>query len=364
MESGYYQIDSFRFLAFCLLGDDVEPCFEGSRLQLFEANKFQESITDFMEAIRNYNLNTSLSGSAIYENERKEEVEPMEKDIETMGAEVKTEDQVISEIETEPVAEETNPEPEETENFELLSNVTEQIHECLSAITVDMEWGPMVRYWYVDADLAAQMVYCFDVNDDHLYGFHYDLNGDALVIDFESRKRMKISIVEFVEGEHDPMMFVATMSDVYQNEIKSIVKENDEIGKQLDDSKVMVDDLIEAVNKYERENAELAQFKQETEANQLKAEKEDLFSKWECLIGEVEAFTVLRSDMDKYDVSYLEKELKCIFADTKANFSLKSSDASKEKKMNRIPVGNVGASTETEAYGGLYAKYGVKPIRD
>lgn len=352
MESGFYQIDSFRFLAFCLLGDDVEPCFEGSRLQLFEANKFQESITDFMEAIRNYNLNTSLSGSDINENERKEEVEPMEKE---------------KDFVEEPEAPTVEPETEPTgENFELTSNLMSQIQEGLSAVTVDMEWGSMCRYWYVDADLSAQMIYCFDMNDDHLYGLHYDLNGDVVSIDFDSCKRMKFAIVEFEDGTEDGLLhFVANIRKEYVDEMAEVRTNLNRTTAELADTNELYDALKVQNENLVEENTILAQFKKDTEIAQVQAQKEALFTKWEALIGETEQFTVLKETMDTYTVDSLETELKCLFADTKANFALKNMEGTKsEKKTTRIPVENSKANTNMEDYGGLYSKYGVKPIRE
>lgn len=366
MENGFYQIDAFRFLAFCLLGEDVEPCFEGSKLQLFEVDAFQKSITEFVETIRKYHLNTSLFGSDIH-NEGKEEVEPMEKEME-----MATEPEVSA---NEPAVEESGAEPETLamepvtelsgENFELTSNLMSQIQEGLCAVTVEMEWGAMCRYWYVDTDFSAQMVYCFDMNDDHLYGLHYDLNGDVVSIDFDSCKRMKFAIVEFADGDENlPLQFVADMCKGYTDEIAEMRTNLNRVTAELADTNELYDALKVQNENLTEENTTLTQFKRDAEFAQAKAEKEALFVKWEALIGETEKFSALREQMDNYEIAALETELKCIFADTKADFALKSVEASKtEKKTTRIPMERK-VSENVEDYGGLYSKYGVKPIRE
>ena len=60
-------------------------------------------------------------------------------------------------------------------------------------------------------------VYCWDRNDWLLYGFGYKLNGDSVVIDFESKKRKKYTIVDFDEGEQPSPCLLYTSIVVGEN---------------------------------------------------------------------------------------------------------------------------------------------------
>ena len=70
----------------------------------------------------------------------------------------------------------------------------------------------------------------------------------------------------------------------------------------------------------------------------------------------VEAFEALVAKADEYELADLEKEIKVIFADARANFT------AKEAPKTRIPYNTIDSKT-AEEYGGLYEKYGIKPTK-
>ena len=49
---GVYHIHDFEFTAFALLGDDVEPCFESSALEIFSASSFKQSMSAMMQDLK------------------------------------------------------------------------------------------------------------------------------------------------------------------------------------------------------------------------------------------------------------------------------------------------------------------------
>ena len=95
---GCFYIDSFQFEALCLLGDGVEPCFEGSSLTLYAANGFRQEMEQMMQELkRDYALIVSASprgadteqkgGSVDMFEEKKEEaaVEEVKEELEFDG---------------------------------------------------------------------------------------------------------------------------------------------------------------------------------------------------------------------------------------------------------------------------------------
>jgi hypothetical protein len=106
-DDGYVQIDKMRFEALCLLGSDIEPCFENSRLELGYA--LDAEISEMMEQYKQYCL--SHEGVNNMENENKF-----------------TENEQVNTPENENVAEpEQTVEPETTANeeFNQAENVAE-----------------------------------------------------------------------------------------------------------------------------------------------------------------------------------------------------------------------------------------------
>lgn len=380
-----YHINDFKFLAFCLLGDDVEPCFEGSRLELFTVDKFKEEFDSFMVALRNYSetqlplaVESSAGNGGNTENQRKEEsgtlnrIEEFTKigfDPESLGLDLvsMSDDDVTAKV------------------FELTSNLMEQIRECLAEQTMDTEWGKIRRYWMVDTNLETKEVYCYDEQDGKLYGFSYSMSGDAVTIDWDSKKRMKFTIVEFVDGEEahkatfaaeviaarDAVM-TAKYSELNDqltaaNETKAelenkLTAANDEKAT-IYAEKVAAQEQIDTLNgniaALQETVSALESFKAGIEAEEIIAAKNELFAKWENLLGSSDGYVALKSEMDQYELSDLETKLKCLFADTKANFEYKPS----AKPSARLPVGTAKENADAGDYGGLYEKYGMKPIK-
>lgn len=377
-DDGYYHIDGFKFLAFCLLGDDVEPCFEGSKLRLFELDKVQESFALFVAAIRDYEETklpladmVSASGGNINSTTGKEEIhlEIIEK-FEQIGV-----DPAALGLDLEAMTEEDV----EAKLFELTSNLMEQISEAIRVETYETEWGEMSRYWIVDTDLAAQLVYCVDTADYKLYGLSYTMDGDAVKVDFAEPQRMKYAIVPFEEGGEDITFgFAAEMikdrAAIVQDKLDKLTEEYTVAMGNVDVLTANLNHTTESLEQKEQEyaalkeqtdalmtaNAELEQYKANVEAEKVRSDKEGLFEKWSTLVGGMEEFTSLRENMDQYDMEEIEVKLKCLYADAKANFELKPVQ---EKKTNRVPVGVGKTAPDTGDYGGLYEKYGIKPIR-
>ena len=130
------------------------------------------------------------------------EAEVQEEAVQDMSEETFAEQEVIADDAGE------SPTPAQ-DNFELTGNRMHELLAALESVTVEYEWGTMPRYCYADSDLETCMIYAWDCTDWLLYGFSYEMDGDNVVIDFESRKRMKYTIVEFDEGEQEsPFMTV------------------------------------------------------------------------------------------------------------------------------------------------------------
>ena len=203
--------------------------------------------------------------------------------------------------------------------------------ELIEALSVesytDPYWGEMSRYMYVDFDADGNEVYCYDCADWKLYGFAYSLNGDNVVIDFESKKRKKFSVVDFDEGSEDFNYkyaferFGAAVAASKNAEINSIKAEN------------------ETLKSYQKSKMD----------EERKVAEDGLFSRFSELQG-IDAFEQLKANCS--DLTLEEIESKCFEIKGRngiANFSIN------KPKPTRILIDK--KASNDEPYGGLFTKF-------
>lgn len=375
MIDGVYYIYDFEFNAFCLIG--VEPCFESSALTFSHEEfdkKFSEMMQDLKETIKQVNTSKDVDDTHPQKYSMEGGNEVLDKkielaakygiDIESLDfslddftleeltekfeAMTKTEDENVEENATfENVSEdeaESDEENVEADTFALTSAIQEELCRMLSEYKIDREWGQSNLYCYVDSDLEAKEVYCWDTSDWKLYGFNFAIDGDAVSIDMESKKRKKFTIVDF-EGEQDsPIAPVFTaMEKVIQDNAGWKAKYNT---------------ASEQITSMETELASLKEFKRNADNESKKASREELFSKFADLSG-IEAYEALLADCIsqeeagelKYDIDSLTKELFSIRGMNcmPLNFSLE------ENRTAKIKVDK--SNTFDSPYGGIVEHY-------
>lgn len=360
MEGGLFVIKDFEFTAFCLLGDEHEPCFESSALGLFSYDEMKKQMAEMMSDLKN---EFSLVVSPVGDNDKHPQNHPMEGGekvlneklalvaeygLEVENLEFSIEDLTLEELRekfeamkpAEPAVDPVVDEPAEPKaDFALAGQIRDEIYNALGVEKIECCWGEMTRYHYVDHDHEALQVYCYDAEDWKLYGFSYSMNGDNVVIDFESKKRMKFAIVDFDEGEQS-----APFAGVFE-EITKQYTAND---TQWSEKYQTASDTITSM---ENELGTLRQFKTDTEAAAKAAAQEEVFAQFEDLVG-VEEFDALREHCAEYELDALEE--KCYAIRGRKGTTAKFTTESKPPKLKvdkTAPVSN-------DPYGGLFARYG------
>ena len=360
MEDGLFVIKDFEFTAFCLLGDEHEPCFESSALGLFSYDEVKKQMADMMSDLKNeFSLVVSPTGV----NDKHPQNHPMEGGEKVLndklalvaeyGLEVEKldfsiEDLTLEELRekfeamkpAEPAIDTVVDEPAEPKvDFALASQIRDEFYNVLREEKIECCWGEMNRYHYVDHDHEALQVYCYDANDWKLYGFAYSMNGDNIVIDFESKKRMKFAIVDFDEGEQ-----LAPFASVFE-EITKQYTAND---TQWSEKYQAASDTITSM---ENELGTLRQFKTDTEDAAKAAAQEEVFAQFKDLVG-VEEFDALREHCSEYELDALEEKCYAIRGrnGTTAKFTA-------ETKTPKLKVEKTGV-VNNDPYGGLFARYG------
>lgn len=203
------------------------------------------------------------------------------------------------------------------QDYALSGQIAEALADAISVETVTMPWGEDSRYWYWDHDQELNEVYCTDCTDWLLYGFSYSMNGDAVMVDFDSKKRMKLVVAPYEDG----------FADRYSAMLSTFAE------------------------KYTGEIALLSEFKQGVETAALNEQREEVLSRFMDLTG-IEAFDEIREHVGEYAVDALEEKCYAIRGKygTTAKFAL-------DQKQPKLPINKTEQGKEP--YGGLFVKYNV-----
>lgn len=355
MDDGVFVIDNFSFTAFCLLGEDIEPCFESASLQMFDGNHIERQFAllmqDLKESLNKVNTSNEVGNIENYSTEGGEKVLDKKKSLAAeYGIDIESLDFSIEDFTVEELKEKfetikkTNAEQiDNTENnsesenkFALTQNIVDEIRRNLSMTKVHDDWGEYEQYWFVDCDFDASEVYCWDTKDWLLYGFKYTVDGDAITINYESKARKKFVIADFEGGEQ-----VSPIAPVFELMDKKL--------KEYSEFETKFNSASETINSLNAELTVLRKFKADTESAVAKSQRDEIFSRFYDLLG-IEAFEALRENCEDYDLETLEEKCFAIRGrnGTVAKFSAESK--APKLKVDKTVISN-------EPYGGLFIKY-------
>ncbi len=398
---GYYHIDSFEFTAFCLL-ESAEPCYESACVEMFSLKSFHDQYTKMMADFKEHfstvttskeddinpqNITQNLSKGGNISLDRMEllseyglTVEALDFNIDDFTVDelrakfeaMKKKAKPVDDDDDEPV----NPTPEGEENegdggadsgaepdaqsdegatdvdgegsedFSLTAEqFLSQLYEALSVVKyTDPYWGEMCKYMYVDYDHDASEVYCYDCEDWKLYGFAYSMNGDNVVINFDSKKRKKFSIVDFDEGSADFNYKYAF--EMYGKVI--LASKDAELSRIQTESEEKYSQASQTIGNLQAELTTLRQYQKTKLDEERKDAEDELFARFAELDG-IEAFEALRTNCSEMALEDIEN--KCFEIkgrNTTVNFSVN------KPKSTRIAVEK---KHEDEPYGGLFVQY-------
>lgn len=357
MIDGMYVIKRFEFTAFCLLGT-AEPCFESASLEMFSCDGFKQQLAEMMQEFKE-TFNTAQPSKEVGihpQNYSEGGEEVLEQKVALMAEfglttemldfniddftveELREKFETLKSADSTPTASVSNP-----ESFALEGQFRDELFGALESEKVETCWGTDSHYWFWDYDRDASEVYATDITDWNLYGFPYSMDGDHVVIDFASKKRMKLSLVPFDEGgQADPIsgMFAKITEKYSANDTQWAEK---------------YQTASDTISSMENELGTLRQFKTDTENAVANGEREKVFAQFEDLVG-VEAFENLREHCAEYTIDALEEKCYAIRGrnGTPAKFSV-------EPKNPKLVVEKKNALTP-EPYGGVFTEYGITPV--
>ena len=411
MVDGLFRIDAFDFTAFCLLGEDVEPCFESAQVSMFSMDRVGNRLSEMMDDFKkNFSRvmaasaddDTTPKGEESYVKGGKSSLNYVEELLKKYGLKAEDVDFEIGDMPREELEarfaqlrnarfsddngggdgdpegqedgqqegtqdgqeggqeagegggqqegqsqegsqdgdqegsqdgdgtgneqDEDDDSPESRRQQYSLTGeqMWNEIIDALHEIMYKDEWGEWPRYCYTDYDPAINEIYAYDNEDWNLYGFKYTMDGDRVVIDFESKTRKKLAFVDYDNGS-------AQFS-----------------------YKHIFDSANERFSQVASEVTELRKFKADVEKADRKVKVDEVFAKFNDL-AEDERFKTLKENCE--DMTVQDIEDKC--------YAIRGRNASAMKfaqnsKPVRLPVnwGRNDADNE-EPYGGLFLEYGI-----
>lgn len=354
LHDGVFYINDFEFTAFTLIG--VEPCFESAALVMFSKEDFALQMHEMMQEMKkSFSMIDTPVGvddkhPQTFTKGGEKVLEEKMKLAADYGIDVSALDFSIDELSIEELREkfeamkttetvaESEPEVTEdaSEDFALSHNVRDELERALCVETVTREWGTYPRYcmWDYDADLSE--VYAWDEEDWLLYGFAYTVDGDAITVQFETKKRMKIVVAPFEGEQASP--FAAAFADMSEK-----ITANAEWEAKYQTAS-------ESITAMETELNDLRAYRKSVEDSEAEEARNAVFAQFEDLNGN-EAFEALRADCAEMDVETLEE--KCYALRGRFGTQVKFSY---EPKAPKIVVDKT--KDADEPYGGVVAKYG------
>ena len=170
------------------------------------------------------------------------------------------------------------------------------------------------------------------------------MNGDNVVIDFDSKKRKKFSIVDFDEGSADFNYKYAF--EMYGKVI--LASKDAELSRIQTESEEKYSQASQTIDNLQAELTTLRQYQRTKLDEERKDAEDELFARFAELDG-IEAFESLRTNCSEMALEDIES--KCFEIkgrNTTVNFSVN------KPKSTRIAVEK---KYEDEPYGGLFVQY-------
>lgn len=342
---GILNIDDFQFEAFCLLERD-EPCFSQASLQLFSKSDFKNQWRDMLREYADICKEEKIGGVNVGEQEivQVETVEAVEVIAdatevvanETVEAVVENVVEATEEVqEIEEVADTVVAEVSAAEAVEVESEVQEQevvdsapesfsltasqiADELYNAVSANADHAQM----YVQ-DWDEANVYLYDSETGHLYGCPYQIVDSAVQIDFQCKKRKKMSYVDFDAEVEDTTAFATMISSIVANTAASLQQVIDGLNAQV---------------------TELQAYKQQKIADERNVAETALFDSFDAKLSGNAEYATLKENAANYSLDELEN--RCFAIIGKMNFSKQT------MPVKRIPVEREVEDT-VDAYGGL-----------
>lgn len=361
-----FKINEFVFSGFCILGDDVEPCFEQSEITTFSLNKEKFKL-EFKQMMTELKFSLSSLDTKEFKN-KKEGGQEMTDD----NKEVKTEEEQTAEEsslkntevsvdkksctadgsqEENAENDEQKQETEQPEAFESTEETSvsddvkyvsadyalsiEQLKQEVSSLveheTFEHPWGfDVPKYCYVDYRMDNNVVIVQCNKTWSFYGFPVQIQGDKVVVDMTVEQRYKIDWIPMELPAKDEIQEEVN-EKIVSNDMMNYMKKNYE--SQINYLKSTLDKI--KVNELKIEEDYTQQIEQlnnqifELKCAEVNKEKEAIFNSFSLELTEEEIKSIKEKSVEM-SVDEIETALFALVGKKKAQFNM-------SKQNNKIP---------------------------
>lgn len=337
-----YEITDFIFSGFCILGDDVEPCFESSEVVSYslDKSKFKNQFNQMVAELK-FSMQQSVQEGGTKMDKKLEMLEQFSQLGEDVLEQVKKslDSYSLEDLENKlfQMSEAEIRVEEPVTEFTLTSEQLEdELCRELCGIESIQVWEDYSypRYSFVDYMPEQNVVVAYDSKENMLIGFNYSLSNENVEVDVASAVRYKVNFVPMdLSGDPDvDDVFSKNFTSLSQVDHKVILKEK-ELTKQFEADKVTAQDTLdkayaefaklqEEYSKLEVNAKELEEFKLSHVQKEREDAENELFAKF------VDGFGLTEDEMlpikeKKSDLSLeeLEEKLFALAGRKKLSFS-------------------------------------------
>ena len=337
-KDGMYYFNTFKFFGACALGSDVLPAMRSASIETqFSNETLANEVQVKMEQFKQ--LFSNKGGK----NQMDEKLDLLVKysvtEEELIKQEVNIEEYSLEDLETK-----LKELSEKSTSFSLTGEqFIDELRNELSKEKIEDDWGwAYNRFSYIDYKDGE--VYAFDRADEYkLYGFIFTVDGDSVTIDFDSKKRKKFEVVDFLEGTSE---FSIIPKEALEYEVKVAEKKiEDKFTKDQDEFKQQYSNL-------ENEVESLRAFKKLKVTEERFEHESQLFNSFSSELTEEEMKT-LKDTASEFSLEQLEEKLFVMVGKKKASFSKQT----KKEKQTSIKIELDRKEEKQTVYGGLFEKY-------
>lgn len=339
-DSSAFNITDFQFTALCLLGENCPPCFEGSALQINNAQMFSLSMNEMLSELKKTFASLKIDNDEVKGGEDMSEVNheyEAEKNVEPEVAEEVIEETAEEKFDEEAEAEVVETAAEETEEI-VLSVDADYAAEACSAIEEAVKAEG--NYWMLtdmfDSESNVHNVMLQSKSDYRAYAVKAVYENGSLTIDWENPEAKGFAVVDI---EHP-----TSHTDLPGTQ--KLIEENGTFSAKVIEFEEQMPGLNEELES-------LREYKAAIEGQKLIESRNELLSRF-ADIANTEECEQLMEKADEYDLETLEEKLYAIRG-KKANVG---NFSAKPAIGVRLGIGKKDKSNEP--YGNLFAKYKVE----
>lgn len=259
---GFLVIEDFVYTGACILGTDVEPCFESASIgRHYQIEDFRKEVDEILSIYNKYQKSDT-------NNSEKEEIQ--------------------------------------MDKSKIIAKFLDFTYQNVLGETVAK---------YVLIDITDTSVGVIDREDNKSYSFNWTANDDDVVVDFENKKECVMTYRDFAEGEVDVFNYAKEISIAC--DVSSKLKESQVAKSFAEEYTTKINDVTTAYSQlkseYDAAMVELENYRK-ADAERLKAEKhaqvDSLLDTYAKKIGKLAEFLCYRASVDySKDIEDIQRDL-------------------------------------------------------